>query len=113
MRLCRFRRQCEQLSHIEKERIIRMIEAGWSAKRVARQLGRSDCVPTVSSAAIQAQAAPSLGAPVSSRTIRRCLAEEHLRARHPFRVLPLTPPFGVMPRTRKLDCSGMEPGRLK
>ncbi|GFU10632.1 transposable element Tcb2 transposase [Trichonephila clavipes] len=23
-----------------------------------------------------------------------------------------TPPFGVGPRTRKLNCSGMEPGRL-
>ncbi|GFT18949.1 transposable element Tcb2 transposase [Trichonephila clavipes] len=36
--------------------------------------------PTVSSAAIQAQAAPSLGAPVSSRTIRRSQAEGHLRS---------------------------------
>ncbi|GFY24235.1 uncharacterized protein TNCV_1012841 [Trichonephila clavipes] len=89
-----------------------MMEAGWSARRVARQLGRSDCVvrrcwdqwiremsftrrpgsgcpqqtsrredhhivrnahvqPTASSAAIQAQVASSLGAPVYSRTIRR------------------------------------------
>ncbi|GFX07485.1 transposable element Tcb2 transposase [Trichonephila clavipes] len=95
------------------------MEAGWSARRVARKLGRSDCVarrcwnqwiremsftqrpgsgrprqtshredhhiernarvqPTASSAAIQAQVAPSLGAPVSSRTIRRRLAEGHL-----------------------------------
>ncbi|GFV41771.1 hypothetical protein TNCV_3629221 [Trichonephila clavipes] len=23
---------------------------------------------------------------------------------------PSTPPFGVVPRTRKLDCNGMEPG---
>ncbi|GFV98683.1 transposable element Tcb2 transposase [Trichonephila clavipes] len=86
------------------------MEAGWSARRVAHQLGHSDCVvrrcwdqwiqemsfirrpgsgrprqtshreerhiirnvrvqPTASSAAIQAQVAPSLGAPVSSRTI--------------------------------------------
>ncbi|GFW47772.1 transposable element Tcb2 transposase [Trichonephila clavipes] len=84
-----FRRQYEQL---EKGRIIGMMEAGWSARRVARQLGRSDCVgtsgserssrrhrqtshredrhiiknarvqPTASSAAIQAQIAPSLRA---------------------------------------------------
>ncbi|GFX77205.1 transposable element Tcb2 transposase [Trichonephila clavipes] len=108
------------------------MEAGWSAKRVARQLCRSDCVvrrcwdqwiremsftrrpgsgrprpasrredlhivrnacvqPTASSVAIQAQVAPSLGAPVSSRTIRRFLAEGHLRSRRPLRVLPLTP----------------------
>ncbi|GFV29371.1 HTH_Tnp_Tc3_2 domain-containing protein [Trichonephila clavipes] len=46
---------------------------------------------TASSAAIQAQIAPSLGAPMSSRTIRRCLAEGHLISRHPLRVLPLTP----------------------
>ncbi|GFV44402.1 transposable element Tcb2 transposase [Trichonephila clavipes] len=95
------------------------MEAGWSARRVAFQLGRSDCVvrrcwdqriremsftqrpgsgcprqtsrredrhivrnarvqPTASSAALQAQVAPSLGAPVSSQTIRRRLAEGHL-----------------------------------
>ncbi|GFV36123.1 transposable element Tcb2 transposase [Trichonephila clavipes] len=83
------------------------MEAGWSTKRVARQLGRSECVvrrcwdqwirgmsftrrpgsgrprqtsrregrhivrnaclqPTASSAAIQTQVAPLLGAPVSS-----------------------------------------------
>ncbi|GFX36656.1 transposable element Tcb2 transposase [Trichonephila clavipes] len=106
-----------------------MMEAGWSAKRVARQLGRSDCVarrfwdqwiremsfsrrpssgrprqtcrredhhivrnarvqPTASSAAIQAQVAPSLRAPVSFRTIRRRLAEEHLGSRRPLSVLP-------------------------
>ncbi|GFU71824.1 transposable element Tcb2 transposase [Trichonephila clavipes] len=92
------------------------MEAGWSVRQIARQLGHSDCVvrrcwnqwirkmsftrrpdsvrprqpsrredhhivkkahvqPTASSAAIQAQIAPSLGAPVSSRTIRRDLAE--------------------------------------
>ncbi|GFW32846.1 HTH_Tnp_Tc3_2 domain-containing protein [Trichonephila clavipes] len=72
---------------------------------------------TASSAAIQAQVAPSLGAPVSSRTIRRCLAEGHLESRRPLRVLPLTPtlstpPFGMVLRSRKPDFSGMEPSRL-
>ncbi|GFY26067.1 transposable element Tcb2 transposase [Trichonephila clavipes] len=33
----------------------------------------------------------SLGTPVSSRTIRRRLAEGHLGSRRPLRVLPLTP----------------------
>ncbi|GFV92903.1 transposable element Tcb2 transposase [Trichonephila clavipes] len=47
--------------------------------------------PTALSAAIQAQVAPSLGAPVSSRTIRRCLAEGHLGSWRPLCVLPLTP----------------------
>ncbi|GFW14276.1 transposable element Tcb2 transposase [Trichonephila clavipes] len=108
------------------------MEAGWSARRVARQLGRSDCVvrscwdqrirdmsftgrqgsgrprltsrredcrivrnalvqPTASSSTIQAYVAPSLGAPVSSRTLRRRLSEGHLGSRRPLRVLPLTP----------------------
>ncbi|GFV74550.1 transposable element Tcb2 transposase [Trichonephila clavipes] len=67
-----------------------MMEAGWSARRVSHQLGHSDCVPTASSAAIQVQVAPSLGGPVSSRTIRRCLAEGHLGSRRPLRVLLLT-----------------------
>ncbi|GFW37094.1 transposable element Tcb2 transposase [Trichonephila clavipes] len=44
MPLCRFRRQYEQLSQFERGRIIGMMEAGWSARRVARQLGHSDCV---------------------------------------------------------------------
>ncbi|GFW43170.1 transposable element Tcb2 transposase [Trichonephila clavipes] len=47
--------------------------------------------PNASSAAVQAQLAPSLGAPVSSRTIRRCLVEEHLGSECPLRMLPLTP----------------------
>ncbi|GFU11571.1 transposable element Tcb2 transposase [Trichonephila clavipes] len=132
MPLRSFRRQCEQLSRFKTGRIIGMMKAGWSARRVARQLGLSDCVvrrcwnqwireisftrragsgrprqisrredrhivrnarvqPTASSAAIQAQVAPSLGALVSSRTTRRCLAEGHLGSRRPLRVLPLTP----------------------
>ncbi|GFY34555.1 transposable element Tcb2 transposase [Trichonephila clavipes] len=107
------------------------MEAGWSARRVARPLGRSDCVvrrswdqwiremsftripgsgrprqtsrredhhivrnarvlPTASSACIQAQVAPSLEASMSSRTIRRCLAEGYLGSRRLLRVLSLT-----------------------
>ncbi|GFS98221.1 transposable element Tcb2 transposase [Trichonephila clavipes] len=41
--------------------------------------------------AIRAQVAPSLGALVSSRTIRKCLAEGHLGSRRPLCVLPVTP----------------------
>ncbi|GFT47010.1 transposable element Tcb2 transposase [Trichonephila clavipes] len=132
MPLRRFRRQYEQLSQFERGRIIGMVEAGWSARRVARQFGSSDCVvrrcwsqwiqemsftrrpgsgrprqtsrredhhivrnarvqPTASSAAIQAQVAPSLGAPVCSRTIRKRLAEGYLGSWRKLRVLPLTP----------------------
>ncbi|GFV13608.1 transposable element Tcb2 transposase [Trichonephila clavipes] len=49
--------------------------------------------PTASSTAIQAQIAPSLGVSVSSRTIRRRLAEGHLGSRRPLRELPLTPTY--------------------
>ncbi|GFT19042.1 transposable element Tcb2 transposase [Trichonephila clavipes] len=108
-----FRRQYEQLLQFERGSIIGMMEAEWSARRVARQLDRSGSVvtsprqtscqedhhivrnarvqPTASSAAIQAQVEPSLGAPVSSRSIRRLLAEEHLGSRRPLLALPLTP----------------------
>ncbi|GFV50718.1 uncharacterized protein TNCV_2213791 [Trichonephila clavipes] len=47
MPLRRFRRQYEQLSQFERGRILCMMEAGWSARPVARQLGRSDCVNQV------------------------------------------------------------------
>ncbi|GFX74756.1 uncharacterized protein TNCV_3121851 [Trichonephila clavipes] len=44
MLLRRFRRQYEQWSQFERGRIIGMMEGGWSARQVARQLGRFDCV---------------------------------------------------------------------
>ncbi|GFU55001.1 hypothetical protein TNCV_2162381 [Trichonephila clavipes] len=44
MPLRHFRRQYELIPQFEKGRIIGMMEAGWSARRVARQLGRSNCV---------------------------------------------------------------------
>ncbi|GFV35240.1 HTH_Tnp_Tc3_2 domain-containing protein [Trichonephila clavipes] len=89
-----------------------------TSRREYRHIMRNARVqPTASSVAIQAQVAPSLGAHVSSRTIRRRLTEGHLGSWRPLRALPLTPtpstpPFEGVPRTRKLDCSGMEPGRL-
>ncbi|GFV33556.1 HTH_Tnp_Tc3_2 domain-containing protein [Trichonephila clavipes] len=115
-----------------------MMEAGWdhwilemsftrrpgsgcprqTTHREDRPIGRNtSSQPTASSASIQEQVAPSVGGPVSSRTIPRHLSEGHLEARSPLRLLSLTPtqstpPFGVVPRTRKLDCCGMEPGRL-
>ncbi|GFX07817.1 transposable element Tcb2 transposase [Trichonephila clavipes] len=82
MSLHRFRRQYEQLSHFKNRRIIGMMKAGGSTKEVAQQLGPSDYV---------AQVAPSLVAPVSSRTIGRRLGEEHLGSRRPLCVLLSTP----------------------
>ncbi|GFU51661.1 uncharacterized protein TNCV_82891 [Trichonephila clavipes] len=72
MPLRRFRRQYEELSQFERGRIIDMMEAGRSARpgsgrsrqtsrREDRHIVRNARVqPTASSAAIQAQVAPSL-----------------------------------------------------
>ncbi|GFU05557.1 transposable element Tcb2 transposase [Trichonephila clavipes] len=61
-------------------------------RREDRHILRNTSVqPTASSAAIKAQIAPSLGAPVSSRTIRRHLVEGNLGSRRLLRELPLTP----------------------
>ncbi|GFV70058.1 transposable element Tcb1 transposase [Trichonephila clavipes] len=104
MPLRRFRRQYEQLSQFERGRFIGMMEAGWSARQVARQLGRSDCVGASESEIChlhEDQAQNTLdrlviektttSGPVSSRTIRRRLAKTHVRSIRPLRVLPLTP----------------------
>ncbi|GFS81364.1 transposable element Tcb2 transposase [Trichonephila clavipes] len=63
-----------------------------TSRREDRHIVRNARVqPSASSAAIQAQVAPSLGAPVSSQTIRRRLAKGHLGSRLPLRELTLTP----------------------
>ncbi|PRD26293.1 UNVERIFIED_CONTAM: tc1a [Trichonephila clavipes] len=63
-----------------------------TSRREAHHIVRNASVqPTASLAIIQARVAPSLEAPVSSRTIRRRLAEGHLGSQRPLRVQPLTP----------------------
>ncbi|GFU36956.1 HTH_Tnp_Tc3_2 domain-containing protein [Trichonephila clavipes] len=52
----------QQTSHLEDHHIVR----------------NARVQPTASSAAFQAHVAPSLGSPVSSRTVRRRLTEGHL-----------------------------------
>ncbi|GFV44259.1 transposable element Tcb2 transposase [Trichonephila clavipes] len=44
MSLRRFRRQYEQQLQFQRGRIIGMIEVEWLDRRVAHQLGSSDCV---------------------------------------------------------------------
>ncbi|GFW38439.1 HTH_Tnp_Tc3_2 domain-containing protein [Trichonephila clavipes] len=57
---------------------------------------RKKCTRIALSVAIQAQVTPpSLGAYVSSRTIRRSVAEGHLGSPRPLRVLPLTTPIDI------------------
>ncbi|GFW39999.1 transposable element Tcb2 transposase [Trichonephila clavipes] len=141
MPLRHFRRQYEQLSQFERGRIINMMEAGWSARQVARQLGHSDCVVrrccdqwiremsltripgsghhrqtnllkvlhivrkcmSIANCFIgrhPGTGRPSLGTPVSSRTTRRRLADEHLGSWRPLPVLSLTPTH----RCLRLEC---------
>ncbi|GFW99136.1 transposable element Tcb2 transposase [Trichonephila clavipes] len=100
MSLRSYRKQYEQLSEIERERITGMMEAVLSAWKVARQISLREyrhfirdarVEPTASFAVVQTHAAPSLRAPLSSRTTSRCLAEGYLVSRHPLRVLPMAP----------------------
>ncbi|GFS66828.1 transposable element Tcb1 transposase [Trichonephila clavipes] len=99
MPIRRFRRQYEH----ERGRIFHMMEAG----RVACQLGRSDCV--VISVSQRCHLHEDRGPLCLLEPYEGGLAEGHLESWCPLRVLPLTPPFGVVPRTRKMDCSRMEP----
>ncbi|GFS61517.1 transposable element Tcb2 transposase [Trichonephila clavipes] len=82
----RHRKQYELLSEIKRKRIIRTMKAGWSARRVAREVGHFDLTPLS-----RRLTAPSLRTIVSPRTTTRRLDEGHLVSRHPIRVLPLTP----------------------
>ncbi|GFT87559.1 hypothetical protein TNCV_3771761 [Trichonephila clavipes] len=114
MPLRRFRRQYELLSQFERGRIIGMMEAGgWST---GRQLDSSDCVPTASSAAIQAQVALLLASPVSTQPYEGAwLKDIWDRGDHYVCCLeahPSTPPFGVVLCTRKLYCGERESGHL-
>ncbi|GFX98078.1 transposable element Tcb2 transposase [Trichonephila clavipes] len=62
-----------------------------TSRREDRYIVRNARVqPTASSAADQAHLALSLEAPVSSRTVRRCLVDGHFRSGLSLRVLPLT-----------------------
>ncbi|GFX43469.1 transposable element Tcb2 transposase [Trichonephila clavipes] len=90
------------------------MEAGWSARQVARQLGSSDCIvrrcwdqwiremsftrrpynqDTLNRPVVEKT---TTSGPLSSRTIRRRLAEGHLGSRRPLRVLSLTPTHGCL-----------------
>ncbi|GFW14931.1 transposable element Tcb2 transposase [Trichonephila clavipes] len=91
MPLRHFRRQYEQLPQFERGRMNGMMEAGWSTRRLAHQLGRYYSVVRRCWDQWIQDVINTRRAPVSSRTIRRCRAEGHLESRHPLRVLLLTP----------------------
>ncbi|GFX78555.1 transposable element Tcb2 transposase [Trichonephila clavipes] len=91
--------QCDCALQTAGRRRLPSFSVEYKTGRPSQTSRRDDChivrnariQPTASSTAIQAQVAPSLGTPVSSRTIRRRMAEGHLGSRRPIRVLPLTP----------------------
>ncbi|GFY13803.1 transposable element Tcb2 transposase [Trichonephila clavipes] len=100
MSLRHFRRQFEQLSQFERGKIIGMMEAGWSARRVARQLGSSDCVVRrcwdqwireMSFTRRPGTGSTFIRGPCVFSYHTKHLAEGHLGLRHKLRVLPLTP----------------------
>ncbi|GFY12947.1 transposable element Tcb1 transposase [Trichonephila clavipes] len=80
-----------------------MMEAEWSARRVARQLGHSDCVVRRcwdqwirDKSFRRRQAQETLDRPVVGKTTTSRLAERHLGSRCPLRVLPLTPTHRII-----------------
>ncbi|GFV72060.1 hypothetical protein TNCV_2459931 [Trichonephila clavipes] len=94
-----------------------MMEPELSARRVARQLCRSDYVLRrcwdqriqEMSFTRRSQAQDTLERPVVQKTTLSITAPITCAA---LDAHSSTPPFGVIPLTRKLDSNGMEPGRL-
>ncbi|GFW42835.1 transposable element Tcb2 transposase [Trichonephila clavipes] len=72
-----------------KTRLI-LLSIDKSSRRPPHRKKCTCTAPTASMTAIVAQVEPLLGAPVSSRTIRRHMAEGHLGSQRPLRGLPLT-----------------------
>ncbi|GFS82549.1 transposable element Tcb1 transposase [Trichonephila clavipes] len=98
----RARRHFLQLSEFERGLIIGMKTAGWSMRRAAGQVDRSEKTtrredrrivrqalvdPTVTRSTIRAD----VGVAIIPQTISKHLAEANLKSTRPFRALPLTP----------------------
>ncbi|GFW67706.1 transposable element Tcb2 transposase [Trichonephila clavipes] len=92
----RARRHFSQLSEFERGLIIGRKTAGWSTRRVASQVDRSECAVRnsweqwtreVTYSTIRAD----VGVAIVPQTISRHLAEANLKSKRPFRALPLTP----------------------
>ncbi|GFU64890.1 HTH_Tnp_Tc3_2 domain-containing protein [Trichonephila clavipes] len=84
----RARRHFSQLSEFERGLIKGMKTAGWSTRRVAGQVDRSECVVRIlTRSTIRAD----VGVEIVLQTISRHLAEANLKSKRPFRALPLTP----------------------
>ncbi|GFS79223.1 transposable element Tcb2 transposase [Trichonephila clavipes] len=100
----RARRHFSQLNEFERGLIIGMKTAGWSTRRAAHQMDRSECAkttrredqrivrqaladPTVTRSTIRAD----VGVAIVPQTISGHLAEANLKSKRPFRALPLKP----------------------
>ncbi|GFW23220.1 transposable element Tc1 transposase [Trichonephila clavipes] len=92
----RARRHFSQLREFERGLIIWMKTAGWSTRRVAGQVDRSECAVRncweqwtreVTRSTIRAD----VGVAIVPQTISRHIAEGNLKSKRPFRALPLTP----------------------
>ncbi|GFT38374.1 transposable element Tc3 transposase [Trichonephila clavipes] len=96
----RARRHFSQLSEFERGLIIGMETAGWSTRRVASQVDRSEWAVRNfwEQWAREGTHARKTGSGATKKTTRRedrrivrHLAEANLKSKHPFRVFPLTP----------------------
>ncbi|GFT95046.1 transposable element Tcb2 transposase [Trichonephila clavipes] len=107
MRGKRARRHFSQLSEFERGLIIGMKTAGWSTRRVAGQVDRSECAvgncweqwarevtrskDLDKNSAINSTIRADVGVAIVPHTISRHLAEANLKSKRPFRAVPLTP----------------------
>ncbi|GFS76316.1 transposable element Tcb1 transposase [Trichonephila clavipes] len=88
----RARRRFSQLSEFERGLIIGMKTAGWSTRRVAGQVDRSECAVRNcwEQWTREGTHAWKTGSGATRKTTRH-LAEENLKSKRSFRALPLTP----------------------
>ncbi|GFW90788.1 transposable element Tcb1 transposase [Trichonephila clavipes] len=84
----RARRHFSQLSEFERGLIVGMKIAGWSTRRVAVQVDRSECAVRN---CWEQWTREDVGVAIVPQTISRHLAEANLKSKRPFRALPLTP----------------------
>ncbi|GFU78074.1 uncharacterized protein TNCV_3151021 [Trichonephila clavipes] len=92
----RARRHFSQLSEFERGLIIRMKTAGWSTRRVAGQVDRSECAVRIcweqwTREVTRSKIRADVGVAIVPQTISRHLAEANLKSKRPFHALSLTP----------------------
>ncbi|GFT42404.1 transposable element Tcb2 transposase [Trichonephila clavipes] len=94
----RARRHFSQLNEFERGLIIGMKTAGWSTRRVAGQVDRSNCAvrncwEQWTREVARSTIGADVGVAIVPQAISRHLAEANLKSKRPFRALPLTPEY--------------------